>query len=140
MGVGREAAGDELALRRELHVHGTGGESFAEGVASTLPNAVNLFGGRTQNDAQGVVAEEELAGEGPELAAGLIEPEARYRPSHLDVREAHRRGYELFHAFAFKVYPRVAVGLYGFFEVLRERIPIVARRVAEEASGLQVLE
>jgi len=40
-----------------------------------LPDSVDLFGGGAQEDAQGVVAEEELAGEGPELAAGLIKPE-----------------------------------------------------------------
>ena len=72
LAVGGETAGDELAFRRKIDVHDAGGESFAEWVTRTLPHAVHLLGRGAQDDALSVVAEEKLAVEWAEFAAGFV--------------------------------------------------------------------
>ena len=105
-----------------------------------MPHPVNLLGSGAKNQAERVVAKEELAAERTELPARLVESEARDGTTHLDVGKADRGRHEFGHAAAFDRHTGITVRLHGFLEVLGEGIPVVTRGVAKEATGLQVLE
>ena len=85
LSAGGESSGNQLAFGGELDIHDAGVETFAEGIAGTLPHTVDLFGGGSHDEAEGVVTEEELILEGPEFSFGLIELEAGDGASHFDV-------------------------------------------------------
>ena len=74
--VGGESAGDELSFGGEFYVHDACGESFSEWVAGALPDAVDFLCGGAEDEAEGVVSEEELVLEGAEFSFGSIESEA----------------------------------------------------------------
>ena len=136
-----EASGDQLSLGRKLHVHDPGGQPFAEGITRALPHAVDLLGRRAHDQAETVVAKEKLVVEGTEFAAGFVEPEAGDRAAHFDVGKLHCRRHELLHAFLLHAHARITVGFErGSFHARGERIPVVARRMAEEGALLEMLE
>ncbi len=68
-----ESSGDQLAFGSELDIHDSSVEAFAEGIAGSLPHAVNLFRGGAHDEAESVVTKEELVLEGTKFPFGLVE-------------------------------------------------------------------
>ena len=87
-----------MPFGRELDIHGSRGKPLAERITGTLPDAVDLLGGGTQDAAECVVAEKELILEWAEFTARLIQTEARDRAAHFNVRKAHSGGNQLLDA------------------------------------------
>ena len=132
------AASDQVSVWRKLNRQQTRVEAFAKRIASTLPDAVDLFSRGPHDHTQTKIADENLIFERTKLTAGLVDHETGNRTPHSLVGEHDGVGNQLLDTLAFDFQPGRRVWNDRCFSQFRcKLIPVKADWMAHESTGLQ---